>query len=128
MKKGFTIIEMMIVIVIIGILYSVISSNGFFAVEKASNTAVLTDIGIYKIAIADSIDSLSYKDININMDVLCSEINRNIDSQFSVEVNNNNIESIGRVDNYGNKYIISTSDFLYFTISCGDIKDSISLY
>lgn len=124
-KNGFTLLEIMIVIVIIGILYTVISSNGLFAVEKASETATSVDMGIYEIALYDVFNEYTLE--NNNLDFFCNILNSNLDMQFQVQVVDNHLESIYRENKDGNKYIIRTSNFKDFNISCGEYSKEVNV-
>lgn len=124
-KNGFTLLEIMIVIVVIGILYTVISSNGLFAVEKASETATSVDIGVYEIALYDVFNEYTLE--NNNIDFFCNILNSNLDMQFQVQVVDNHLESIYRENKDGYKYIISTSNFKDFDISCGQYSKEVNV-
>lgn len=124
-KNGFTLLEIMIVIVVIGILYTVISSNGLFAVEKASETATSVDMGIYEIALYDVFNEYTLE--NNNLDFFCNILNSNLDMQFQVQVVDNYLESIYRENKDGNKYVIRTSNFKDFNISCGEYSKEVNV-
>lgn len=124
-KNGFTLLEIMIVIVVIGVLYTVISSNGLFAVEKASETAISVDIGVYEIALYDVFNEYTLE--NGNLDFFCNILNSNLDMQFQVQVIDNHLESIYRENKDGNKYIIRTANFKDFYISCGEYSKEITV-
>lgn len=124
-KNGFTLLEIMIVIVVIGILYTVISSNGLFAVEKASETAISVDVGVYEIALYDVFNEYTLE--NGNLDFFCNILNSNLDMQFQVQVIDNHLESIYRENKDGNKYIIRTANFKNFYISCGEYSKEVNV-
>lgn len=124
-KNGFTLLEIMIVIVVIGILYTVISSNGLFAVEKASETAISVDVGVYEIALYDVFNEYTLE--NDNLDFFCNILNSNLDMQFQVQVIDNHLESIYRENKDGNKYIIRTANFKDFYISCGEYSKEVNV-
>lgn len=117
-KKAFTLIEIMLVIILLGILYTTISYNGGFAIERASKASINVDIGVYEIAITDVLDKY---EVN-NFDEISGYINDNIEGQFKVQVVSDHLESIGRTDKNGNRYEIYTEDFYTFKIVCGDVE------
>lgn len=123
MKKGFTMVEVLLVIVIIGTLYSVITFNGTFAVDKASETSTLVDIGVYEIAISD----VCYNNEITNMSELCGKLNETIEGQFQVYERNGYLESISRTNKNGEKYQIKTNNYTTYVISCGSVSRTIEV-
>lgn len=111
-------IEIMLVILIIGILYSVVSFNGSFAVDKAANTSVAVDMGVYEIALSDAV----YNNEITSLDELSGCLNSTIEGQFKVEKVGDHLESINRTDRNGYKYEIHTTDYETYIIKCGDVN------
>ena len=100
-RKGFTLVELLIVIAVIGILFVVLVSRVDFATDKARTTGAQNDIkaiqtALYQVALED------YGFSN-DIDTLAKRINENIDSELAVFVQDGIIKSKAE-DPWGTQY------------------------
>lgn len=124
-KSGFTLIEVMLVISLIGLLSILLMSNGSFAVDKATKTSTLVDIGIYQIALEAVIRTSDQ--LPASLDDLANRLNNELDGQFLVNNQGAYIQSISRQNKNGDEYRIYTTDFSLYRIECGEYGKEIGI-
>lgn len=80
-KKGFTLVELLIVIAVIAILFILIISKVNFASDKAKDAGVLTDFRSYQIGLDQTLRETGY-DSETDLDKLVGTLNKNLDSKL----------------------------------------------
>lgn len=122
-KRGFTLIEVLVVTILIGILVLITAFNGKFAVDKADETAGIVSVGVYQVAIESVIRTSDYTPTSLQE--LADKLNSEVNDDFDVCVVNNHLESVSGTDRVGNKYKIYTDNFIDYTIECGNYTQKI---
>ena len=100
-KKAFTLIEVLIVMVILGILFIVLVSKVDFSVKESKEMSAQTDFLSYQLAIEQV--CLNEKQIPSNMETLRDVLNKYLDYDLMVKAQNGKIVT-DREDPWGNKY------------------------
>ena len=118
-KRAFTLVELLVVIVVIGILFAVLISRVDFAGDKAKTTGAMTDLRSYQLAL----QTIATKEGLITSDVnmLARTLNSNLDSALAVSVVDEKIVS-DRTDPWGTPYNIEIFEDRAYLYSAG--KDS----
>ncbi len=100
-KKGFTLVELLVVIVIIGILFVVLVSRVDFSSNNARTSGVQTDMRSFQTAIR--VVALKEQGLNDNVFELVESLNNNLDEHLALEVKDGVIQSTG-TDPWGTEY------------------------
>ena len=103
-KKGFTLVELLIVIVIISILFIVLIAKLDFTSNEARSTGLQSDLRAYSAA-ANSV-ALEYFGFSDDVELLAEHLNKFLDVELQVHVEGNNLETKA-VDTWGKPYIIT---------------------
>lgn len=105
-KKGFTLVELLIVIVIIGILFAVLISRVDFATDKARETGVKADMRSYQTAIEQVFrEQAGYKPGTDGAD-LKAQLNGCLDSKLKLTAVTEDGGTITAKDPWGTAYTI----------------------
>lgn len=101
MKKAFTLVEVLIVIVIIGILFIVLVSKVDFSVSEAKEMSVTTDFLAYQLAMEQV--CIKEKQLPSDMNVLRDKLNKYLEYDLLVAVQDGKL-ICDREDPWGNHY------------------------
>ena len=101
MKKAFTLVEVLIVIVIIGILFIVLVSKVDFSVSEAKEMSVTTDFLAYQLAMEQV--CIKEKQLPSDMNVLRDKLNKYLEYDLLVAVQDGQL-ICDREDPWGNHY------------------------
>ena len=134
-KRAFTLLEVLITLVVIGILFVVLVSKVDFSITASKEMTVSTDFLTYQLALEEV--CLEEKGLVGNMEILRDQLNKHLSNDFVVEANGGSITS-QRLDPWGKQYYFDYSrsggDMGKMTItSCGPDKlfgtdDDLSMY
>lgn len=108
-EKGFTLVEILVVIVIIGILFTVILPRIDFASNKARETGIKTDFRIFAQA------SEQYLRESVGSNLTIAGLNEYLDKAYFIKADNTST----KVDPWGNAYKV--------TIGTGTLAGSIKV-
>ena len=100
-KKSFTLVELLVVIVVIGILFSVLISRVDFAADDARATGAMADLRAYQTSA--SVVSLAYNGFSDDLDTLADQLNSKLDSELHFFVVDDHLESKAK-DPWGTPY------------------------
>ena len=103
-KRGFTLVELLVVIVIIGILFVVLISRVDFATDKAKTTGVQTDFRSFQIALKQV--AIEQQELPSDKNLLVELCNKNLDPKLKFILDDGNIYSEGK-DPWGTHYAVS---------------------
>lgn len=90
LRKGFTLVELLVVIAVIGILFVVLISKVDFATDKAKETGVKTDFRSYQLAmeqVAREQTGFAMTDTGVKageVDSIVKELNKNLDQKLAI--------------------------------------------
>ena len=101
MKRAFTLVEVLIVIVIIGILFIVLVSKVDFSVSEAKEMSVTTDFLAYQLAMEQV--CIKEKQLPSDMNVLRDKLNKYLEYDLLVAVQDGQL-ICNREDPWGNHY------------------------
>ena len=105
-KYGFTLVELLIVICVIGILFVVIVSRVDFSTDKARTTGVQSDFRAFQTA-AHQVAVEDGKLVE-NIDLLAERLNANLDGELYIYVENDTLKT-DKTDPWGTYYQLSYS-------------------
>ena len=105
-KKGFTLVELLIVIAVIGILFLVLVSRVDFTTDKAKTTGAKTDIRSLQLAVYHV--GIQQSEFVSDLNLLADSLNKSLDSKLTLRVQDDKLVSMSK-DPWGNEYILKYS-------------------
>jgi prepilin-type N-terminal cleavage/methylation domain-containing protein len=102
-KKAFTLVELLIVIVIIGILFVALISRLDFTTDKSKGAGVQSDLKSYATAATSA--AIAYVGFSEDSDTLMHNLNRFLDTKLDLTLNGGSLETSAQ-DPWGTDYII----------------------
>ena len=115
-KKAFTLVELLVVIVVIGILFAVLISRVDFASDDAKATGAMTDLRSFQTA-AHAI-ALKHNGFDSDLETLANQLNTKLDAELQLSVSGNKLVSAA-TDPWGTPYEVTVAGNTLMAASAG---------
>ena len=108
-SNGFTVAEVLLVVVLLGLLTVAVTRNGWFTLDRARESAAFADMSIYQITINEVMDE--YGETIDTLSSMVPYMNQKLQSSlYVVDTDDNTIVSINDSISSGEKYKIELVD------------------